>query len=117
MNRWSSKLQRKHRDLQTHCRYCGQPFHAKCTRTFDHFYPLELGQNLNRSWNKFVICHPCNQDKGNKMPDEFIRHLLNKIKNNKDQNTKYFIRASKTIVNMLLISEQIEPYFIGRDIL
>lgn len=51
------------------------------------------------------------------MPAEFIQHLLKKIKNTKDQNTKYFIRASKTIVNMLLIEEQIWPLFEGRDIL
>lgn len=117
MTRNSSKRQKKQRDLQVHCRYCGQPFHANCTRTFDHFYPLELGQNLNRSWNKFVVCHPCNHDKGNKMPQEFIQYLLNKVKNNKNQNTKYFIRVSKTVVNMLLLIEQIEPWFNAKDIL
>lgn len=68
-------------------------------------------------WNKFIVCHPCNHDKGNKMPQEFIQHLLNKIKHTKNQNTKYFTRASKTIANMLIIEEQIYPLFDAKDIL
>lgn len=116
MNRNASKSAKKHRDKQTNCRYCGQPFYDKCTRTFDHFYPIDK-EGPNAKWNKFIVCHPCNHDKGNKMQAEFIQHLLKKIKNTKDQNTKYFIRASKTIVNMLLIEEQIWPLFEGRDIL
>lgn len=117
MNRWSSKKQIIQKHQQTHCRYCGQPFDDKFFRTFDHFYPLEIGQNLNRWWNKFVVCHPCNKDKANKLPQDFIKYLLNKIKHTKNQNNKYFIRASRTIANTLLLIDQVEPYFNARDIL
>jgi hypothetical protein len=51
------------------------------------------------------------------MPAEFIDHLLKKIKNNKNQNTRYFTRASKTITNMLLLIDQVEPWFNAKDIL
>lgn len=117
MTRGTSKSQKKKALLQNYCQYCGQQFDKKKKlRTFDHFYPLYLGQNLNRTWNKFVVCQPCNWDKKDKMPKDFIVWLLKRVKN-MDPQSVYFTRASRTITNILLILEKIEVYFEAKDIL
>lgn len=62
------------------CFYCEQRVStsSQCLRplgTIDHYIPLSRGGTHSKE-NLVLACFPCNQDKGNMMPDEFVNKFL-----------------------------------------
>ncbi|MFA6087445.1 HNH endonuclease domain-containing protein [Mucilaginibacter sp.] len=70
MPRNNTHKQKRQRASQTHCVYCERKLYdtGPQRRTIDHFYPLDMSKDLNRYWNKLIVCFRCNQLKGNKHP-------------------------------------------------
>lgn len=61
------------RDLYI-CQYCGDRFNQRIL-TLDHVIPRSAGGES--SWDNLVAaCHPCNTDKGNKMPGKGYRQPM-----------------------------------------
>lgn len=58
------------------CPYCGEMMLLGSRRrpTREHVIPRHLGGTLS-SWNKLIVCDPCNNDKGGKTLLEFARWL------------------------------------------
>ena len=82
MARVNSKPQKKRRAAAKYCAFCRRPLTDTgevSGRTIDHFYPMSKGTNLNRSWNKIIICKKCNKDKANDMPVDYVKKLQVKI--------------------------------------
>lgn len=112
MARNNTRLQKERRAQATHCAYCLRPLNGNAT--FDHFYPLcKDVKNLNRPWNKLIVCEPCNTLKKAKMPAAFAKWCTKQIFKGK-YPAKYLKNIS---LNVSRYQNELEGYFIMRDLI
>ena len=57
------------------CYWCKNHFNDICLPVADHYIPISRG-GLTVVWNCVPACYPCNEAKGDRMPDDF-RLLIN----------------------------------------
>lgn len=57
------------------CFYCRIPFASLADATFDHLIPKRLLPGW-RQFNLVLACYPCNRAKADKLPQQFIRQLI-----------------------------------------
>lgn len=113
--------QRRIRDGTTHCAFCERKLYklkntnAPDNCTIDHFYPLDSGPNLNRGWNKIIICRRCNSLKGNLPPAAFLGKCKAKLKNCDKPVLK--VDLESIIQNVKAIDERIAGYYLMRDVI
>ena len=69
-------IMKKYRLQQGRCFYCGCDLDYKFE--VDHFYPLSKGGSNDPS-NLVIACQTCNRSKSDKMPEEFIASLPNRV--------------------------------------
>lgn len=82
MKRNNTPGQKKKRLMAAFCSFCNIRLTDTGNisgRTIDHFYPVSRGNNLNRHWNKLIICKKCNVDKADSTPEEYISRLQRQI--------------------------------------
>jgi 5-methylcytosine-specific restriction endonuclease McrA len=61
-----------------HCAYCTG--YCENDRTIDHIIPISKG-GRNQFINMVLACRKCNEEKANKMPEEFRTLMLQPIQN------------------------------------
>ena len=62
------------------CCHCGKKYFFPFGATIDHFVPLSKG-GTNRKHNLIMLCHNCNQEKGNDIKElSYIPYLLPKYR-------------------------------------
>jgi hypothetical protein len=83
------------------CFYCGK----RCNTTADHFFPKCRGGKL-----KVRCCLECNLNKGNRIPEAWIIHNLNKLKNteNEQEIIKYekIINATQALLDKIILNHE-----------
>ncbi len=59
-----------------YCAHCGKRIEFGGKATVDHFVPLSKG-GVNAAFNRVMLCHNCNQEKGNLIipPDGYLNYL------------------------------------------
>lgn len=116
MARNHTNAQKAVRACTSHCAYCERKLYTtgKQHRTIDHFYPLQLGPELNKGWNKVVCCKRCNNIKRNLLPEQFIV-WVSKAKVILD--SEYESDIKDIIKNVKLLIAEKSPWFKMRDLL
>lgn len=122
---WKYQMARNHtpnqkriRNATTDCTYCERKLYTAGPqrRTIEHFYPLNMGKDLNKGWNKLIVCFRCNQFKGNKHPLGLIKHIDKQL--TKPCHPFHYIADMTDIrINVTLHHERLEGYFIMRDLI
>lgn len=102
----------------THCAYCERKLYTTGPQraTIEHFYPLDMGKDLNHGWNKLIVCFRCNQLKGNKHPLGLIKHI-DKCLAKAGHPVQYIADLKDIKTNVTLHHEILEGYFIMRDLI
>lgn len=118
MARNNTPNQKRMRNETTHCAYCERKLYATGPQraTIEHFYPLDMGKELNRGWNKLIVCHRCNQLKANKHPVNFIKQV-DKIISGLGAQVHYLADLKDIKLNIARHHERLEGYFIMRDLI
>lgn len=59
------------------CYICGKHIEENDVATIDHVIPKSKSQYADVYKNMKCCCERCNADKGNKMPIDYIKHIIN----------------------------------------
>ena len=118
MARNNTPNQKRCRREATHCAYCQRKLYdtGPQRRTIEHFYPLDMGKELNKAWNKLIVCHRCNQLKGNKHPLGFIGYIDKQLVK-PGHPLQYVADLQDIKINIAYHHERLEGYFIMRDLI
>lgn len=116
MARNNTSGQKALRRTTSHCCYCERKLYnqGKFKRTIEHFYPLQLGRELNKGWNKIIACKRCNNIKRNLMPEQFINWIQ---KAKVIPESEYQADRIDIIKNVKLLIAEKQPWFKMRDLL
>jgi 5-methylcytosine-specific restriction endonuclease McrA len=110
--------QKRIRSETTHCAYCERKLYdtGPQRRTIEHFYPLDMGKDLNKGWNKLIVCFRCNQLKGNKHPLYLVKYIKKQL-DKPGHPLQYITDLQDIKLNVSRYHKQLEGYFIMRDLI
>ena len=75
-----------------------------------------MGKDLNRGWNKLIVCFRCNQLKGNKHPLALIKYIDKQLAK-PGHPVQYISDLQDFKKNVTLYHKELEGYFIMRDLI
>lgn len=119
MSRKSTAGQKMIRNNTPHCDYCDRKLYraGKFKATIEHFYPYSADKkHLNAAWNKVVICKRCNNDKGSKMPEEYVKELRRNL-GNYVSGSEFHTDCLDMIINISQLVEKLKWYYLIREML
>jgi len=90
------------------CYICGQRVIRKGNATIDHVVPKSKSNKADVYGNMKCCCDRCNSDKGNMMPSEYIKHIL-------DNRERYDYISDKRLKDLSLLFKEYEELFTEKE--